>query len=992
LPPSTTSSGADAIPPVLAGLLAGRTDGLPALRALPVACHDQALDATQSAAVAAALQTPDICLIQGLPGTGKSRVVAEIIRQAVARGDRVLFLSPWPAALDAVLLSLVGQDGLLPLRHLGASETLDALPTPVRPFTFAERERVWREQIVPEARRKATVAEQQVKALTRREPAWHQLSDLIRREQELSLQAETLLRLRSEVPAAVTQECEASVNGVDSPPSSAFLARAVELRSRFRELDELDRRIAALEEQIDQSQAACKDLDNRLSPLQPLAEAKKSHRWWTLTWWRAGKSAALLDQVKALETESQNARDSLTQATEALERLIPQREQEHATLHSARRQLLEDETARRLGDLDDQEAALRQERGLLHEKWLASWREWSPPPVAKTEETLGAVRAQWQEQVKDEQQRLDFVRRWADYLEKDVDGLVPRLAHAANLVAAPLSSFPTCLSSGTPSFDLLVLEGAHEVAEPEFLRAASLARRWVLVGEPTVAAADSETSRRKPSAGGALASQPGLFQPLWQSLHADPRRLPYRWLREGDRLCCRLRFTPPEQRHWLESEHVANNSEIELRILSLPRREPVLAEVVFPAALGIARAKEYIFRELEELPVQAAGGCLKWVEQEDRVLLYLDKGPHTETDRVSLVPGVTEVVGVEPSALGAEGEGPSPFRTCRLEFERAAGWQREKAEAWLLQRLGLRDTERTFSLETPYRMHPPLAAFLSHLLFEGGYRLSGEANGTPAAVDNEFDACAPVQFVAVPPQEQETTAARTIPGARGLLRETQGGATTTLTRMPRTAAGRELDLADPRQRQQLPAELATCLPAQGLVNYEEAVAVVQVLEALVNDPGLNRDALVPPSAAPLSTIGVVALYAAQAELIRRLIEQAPSLVASPWSLVVDVPAAFREKECLVLLVSLTRSHAQRAASLGEGPQLLALALTRARRQLVLLGDPGTLVRRSQWDGPVDSLDEAATARERAISLQLVHYLNGQGPLPRTFHLRQGSWT
>jgi superfamily I DNA and/or RNA helicase len=105
---------------------------------------------------------------------------------------------------------------------------------------------------------------------------------------------------------------------------------------------------------------------------------------------------------------------------------------------------------------------------------------------------------------------------------------------------------------------------------------------------------------------------------------------------------------------------------------------------------------------------------------------------------------------------------------------------------------------------------------------------------------------------------------------------------------------------------------------------------------------------------------------------------------------VGVPALFRQRECPVVLVSLTRSHTHRAVSYGEGPQALALALTRARDRLLLFGDPGTLVRRSHWQGRLDHLDETAAAREREVIAQLVRYLQGHGPHPRAFHLREGS--
>src|SRR5438093_220633 len=59
---------------------AAPADLLSPLRPEAVQPVDAALDTPQRDAVAKALQTPDLCLIQGGPGTGKSRVIAEVIR------------------------------------------------------------------------------------------------------------------------------------------------------------------------------------------------------------------------------------------------------------------------------------------------------------------------------------------------------------------------------------------------------------------------------------------------------------------------------------------------------------------------------------------------------------------------------------------------------------------------------------------------------------------------------------------------------------------------------------------------------------------------------------------------------------------------------------------------------------------------------------------------------------------------------------------------
>jgi superfamily I DNA and/or RNA helicase len=61
---------------------------------------DTALDDKQREAVSGALRSGDIALIWGPPGTGKTRTLVEVIRQRVARGERVLCAAPSNTAVD----------------------------------------------------------------------------------------------------------------------------------------------------------------------------------------------------------------------------------------------------------------------------------------------------------------------------------------------------------------------------------------------------------------------------------------------------------------------------------------------------------------------------------------------------------------------------------------------------------------------------------------------------------------------------------------------------------------------------------------------------------------------------------------------------------------------------------------------------------------------------------------------------------------------------
>jgi hypothetical protein len=103
-------------------------------------------------------------------------------------------------------------------------------------------------------------------------------------------------------------------------------------------------------------------------------------------------------------------------------------------------------------------------------------------------------------------------------------------------------------------------------------------------------------------------------------------------------------------------------------------------------------------------------------------------------------------------------------------------------------------------------------------------------------------------------------------------------------------------------------------------------------------------------------------------------------------------AHFREHEADVALVSLCRSHGQRAVPYAEHLDDWRLALTAARANLVLFGDLATLARRGQWHGPLGRQDETGAAWERAVAARLLQAVESLDRHPDWAAVREGTPT
>jgi hypothetical protein len=1002
---------------LVARLLRGQTDGLAPLEggtdAGALSFFDADLDDEQRLAVTRSLHTPDVCLIQGLPGTGKSRVATEILRQAAA-GERVLLVAPGTAALDRILERLTCEESVCPLRCLAPNEAPDQLAPCIRKFTFDERVRFFHETSLPAAREEAERVGRTLEARRKDGEVWERLAELAGRHAEVGRHIEALYQRQARVEAEVEGRFPlADADGADCLPF---------YRDVLSERTDTRARAEARGEEIHKEQEAIRyrvaETEAERARLRPLLES--GWRFWTAAFWKGWFRKGARETIEHLRREAEECArrsEALARETEELEEELARSEDRFTR---QRQKLLESEVASALALLKEEEEALLDEQKQLGDKWQVACRELTPgtrPPDSPTPEAVARARQAWAEQIAREEAEEVRSREWVAALEEAAPHFPARLVDCANVVAATpagLSQDPHFGDGQAVAFDLLVLEEAHRVSEETFRDLARRARRWVLIGEsdpfsedegpsgqeaaspkrnPRTGRGRSRDRGRRPDPGPPPVRRVGVLQQLWEHLHLSPRHLPYRWVLSGGRLRCQLYEVSPDEERWVEAERVADRPEIELIILDPPPldpahsepphlpRGPKLVEINFPPTMPLPDAKQYVYSELEELAVESHGREVWWQETDREVVLHFaDPEPDPSAQNAfPLGAGVQEVLAPYHPRGEEARAGALRWHTTSLRFEVAQGWTPARARAWVEEKLALRDLGRATHLHVAHRGPALLTRFLSDLLFRGTYRdrEARQANGERSAVE----------FIAVPPLSEAWTEKR----PRNAPRPPRGG------------AGFECDLGDPKGREKLPADVRQVLPRRGLINYPEAQAVVDTARSLLANPAFRRDAATWQGECPAHgetcrcdgtdpargphrvAVGIMALYPAQAELIRLLLRRA-GLEPGALRIQVGLPEDFQQRDALVALVSLTRSHARRAVPFGDGPEALAQALTRCAARLILFGDPGTLARRSQWQGALDHLAAPSAERERALADQLVQYLQGRGPHPRAFQV------
>jgi ATP-dependent RNA/DNA helicase IGHMBP2 len=119
-------------------------------------------------------------------------------------------------------------------------------------------------------------------------------------------------------------------------------------------------------------------------------------------------------------------------------------------------------------------------------------------------------------------------------------------------------------------------------------------------------------------------------------------------------------------------------------------------------------------------------------------------------------------------------------------------------------------------------------------------------------------------------------------------------------------------------------------------NDEEATLTLKVVERLIEEIGVNEwvDEKI--------SIGVITPYRAQVHRLTKLAEDSPTLTTLHKLLTVNTVDAFQGQERDVIVISLVRSNGKGEVGFLGDIRRTNVAMTRARKKLIIIGDSATL--------------------------------------------------
>jgi len=1007
---------------------------------------DGQLTQRQKQAVANALSTPDICLIHGPPGTGKTRVICEIVQQAIARKWTTLLVAPTHVAVDNVLERVGNMDDVNAVRCVSQRKMAD-LSDFIQQFTYEKR-------LGALAHRCMEKIDADLRGLQRRRI---RIDNAVRLLQELlSLRAglaalesrrEALQRTISLLSHTVRQELAEELEKAQSIRDAASLtcaelendievvrstlqraknrAQRIHLES-YTQKDES--RFRAAEDEVNglhgknvSATEACRDAakekiaatDNAIAQVRSrLAETSELLHELDAGRIPANVEAAILQSLAPLSAQHNRA---ISAASCALE---------EAKNRRATQQRMRDDLAARL-------AAVRATLDALPVVKKGSW--WKKPGQLVWWESLLVDHKKREQEYAAQLDNLQNAlvacehgvesAEWALQAAKEAEVHEIRTARLAELgrlhefYRSLCRSLPAELTAldqqlGNDSLEYQAAQDAAALAQSACHNALQSAREAVRRELRKEAASKLQEARSRLRAATERlgAAHQGLNAANENAAMLD-RRIEETIEQRGSTLDQQLQRL---NRVILQHQSTINGNEKtvqELMEYPVPSTSREVEDIIqqLPLAKPEIDAKQSFVREWRAFVEREGEGlgrrlasyinliCATTVgiasddyfgdgaplEQKEFDLLILDEaGKVTEPeflvaatrakrwillgDHKQLPPYYDRRVDqlfTEINTRLSHDQSALPSAALRESYFEHLWQQLQANEGKHAQAVDLRRE----TLDTQRRMHPDLALFISDMFYEGLYNSPSDPEFVRSKSMDIPHFNYPVTFIEVCPYGHR----------RGL----------------------EVNLKDSAARTRL--EL---FQTAGYANPEEADQVVRVLESLISSDAISeeQDAL-DESNDRVPVIGVISFYAGQVELIRRLIMRSDLLEAKingdadgeilckgRIRLMVNSVDSFQGRECPIIILSFTRSNPYKNIGFVDDPNRLNVAMSRARKKLILIGDTNTFRNRSQASNEEikDCPNDAANQAEQDFFMKLMTYIEGHGEFKKVFHVRE----
>jgi hypothetical protein len=667
---------------VLSKLIAGKSESWPPMQQGSVAIVDTALDDLQREAVRRAIATPDIFLMHGLPGAGKSRVAAEIVLQTAMRGQRVLFLASDTASLDVVLQRLVGRSEVLALRCLDSTEKAESLPAWLRSMTVEEQTQAVHQKILNGARKNREQFEGACRLRSEQGTLWDELEACAMRCRAV----ESEITGKEALLAAAADDLAQESTG-----DTELATRLAELRnSRAGAAAEMNASLQAKQAALNAIRAEQEVRAARLAEIEPAYQAKKTGQFFTVAYWANLFNSQLIADVESLQADrarAAKAQDELaTEISDLQNRLMEQKRE----LESACSALIAAQVEERRRRIQDELTATRSTQAACQVAWRKLCSQLQVGDLANTAEAIGSARTSWQAKRREDEQQCQFARQWSQFVEDKGDQLATRLPRLANVVAVSAQRWHSdakLRESAGHSFDLVIVEDAENLSDADMTKAAAFGGRAAFVANVPVESAAPTTWNR-----------------LWHAAGGDAWRLPNAWRREAGKLVCDLVPVEPADVRHLETERLADADDIELHILHRPNTKPRLVQVRFDESTTFENAFTFMVREVQEFPLEPLGRTAWWEDGGPTAVLHFGAAPACIDGWIDVEPGVR--LGTARQDANA-----TPRVACaKFAKDRAIG------RSWIAEKLHVCDPERTVFLQTPHRFPAGLARLVRAFL------------------------------------------------------------------------------------------------------------------------------------------------------------------------------------------------------------------------------------------------------------------------------------